>query len=228
MARHLAPSCAREGTVSQPHAEVVGELHLPPEHYLIVQLPSSDPPGRGAKGQSSATASDELARFMLGDEQFCIVRAAGLGGTDATTLTEILTAREAPDRVSRGARAAQQADRRPAPHQRVDGRHPRAPRILQARCLYTGGHGLPLRTPDRPAAEPRRVTAPRAGRWVFPGACDRPDRSPALRRHDRPVSCPDNLVPGPSGRGSPFAYITNRANGVHRAELAKGMEYAVL
>ena len=35
----------------------------------------------------------------------------------------------------------------------------------------------------------------------FRGACDRPDRSPALRRHDRPVFCPDNLVPGPSGRG---------------------------
>ena len=94
MARHLAPSCAREGTVSQPHTEVVGELHLPPEHYLIVHLPSSDLPGRRAQEQSAAPASDELARFMLGDEQFCIVRAAGLGGADATTLTEILTARE--------------------------------------------------------------------------------------------------------------------------------------
>ena len=95
MARHIAPSCVREGTVSQPHAEVVGELHLPPDHYLIVHLPSSDPPpGRGAQGQFAAPASDELARFMLGDEQFCIVRAAGPGGADATTLTEILTARE--------------------------------------------------------------------------------------------------------------------------------------
>jgi hypothetical protein len=80
MARHIAPSCARGGTVSQLYTEVVGELHLPPEHYLIVHLPSSDPPGRGAQGQSAASASDELARFMLGDEQFCIVRAAGPGG----------------------------------------------------------------------------------------------------------------------------------------------------
>jgi DNA-binding CsgD family transcriptional regulator len=94
MARHLAPSCAREGTVSQPTTEVVGELHLPPEHYLIVHLPSSDPAGRRAQEQSATPASDELARFMLGDEQFCIVRAAGLRGADATTLTEILTARE--------------------------------------------------------------------------------------------------------------------------------------
>ena len=94
MARHLAPSCVRERTVSQAHAEVVGELHLPPEHYLIVHLPSSDLPGRRAQEQSAAPASDELARFMLGEEQFCIVRAAGLGGADATTLTEILTARE--------------------------------------------------------------------------------------------------------------------------------------
>lgn len=94
MARHLAPSCPREGTVSQPHAEVVGELHLPPEHYLIVHLPSSDPPGRRAQEQSAAPASDELARFILGDEQFCIVRAAGLEAADATKLTEVLTARE--------------------------------------------------------------------------------------------------------------------------------------
>lgn len=95
MARHIAPSCRSEGTVSQPHAEVVGELHLPPEHYLIVRLPSSDPPGRRDQGPSGAAASDELARFTLDDEQFCIVRAAaGLGGADATTLTEILTARE--------------------------------------------------------------------------------------------------------------------------------------
>jgi DNA-binding CsgD family transcriptional regulator len=94
MARHLAPSCAREGTASQPHAEVVGELHLPPEHYLIVHLPSSDPPARWPQEQSAASASDELAMFVLGDVQFCIVRAAGLGGADASTLTEILTARE--------------------------------------------------------------------------------------------------------------------------------------
>lgn len=94
MVRHIAPSCAREGTVSQPHAEVVGELHLPPEHYLIVQLPSSDPPGRRPQGQSAAPISGELARFMLGDEQFCIVRAAGLEAADATKLAEFLTARE--------------------------------------------------------------------------------------------------------------------------------------
>jgi DNA-binding CsgD family transcriptional regulator len=93
MARHLAPSCRSEGTVSQPHAEVVGELHLPPEHYLIVHLPSSAPPAGGPRA-NPLHPSDELARFMLGDEQFCIVRAAGLRGADATELTEILTARE--------------------------------------------------------------------------------------------------------------------------------------
>ena len=188
MARHLAPSCAREGTVSQPHAEVVGELHLPPEHYLIVHLSSLDPPGRGPQGQFAAPASDELARFMLGDEQFCIVRAAGPGGADATTLTEILTAREAPDRVSRGPRAPQQADRRPTPHQRVDRRHPRAPRILQARCLHTGGHGLPLRTPNRPAAEPRRLSS------CVPGGVP-------LR----------GTPPGPVA-AQPFGYITNQGS----------------
>ena len=35
----------------------------------------------------------------------------------------------------------------------------------------------------------------------FRGACDRPGRGPALRRHDRPAFCPDNLAPGPSDRG---------------------------
>jgi hypothetical protein len=40
--------------------------------------------------------------------------------------------------------------------------------------------------------------------------------------------CSDNPVLGPSGRGLAFVYITHRANGVHRSEIAKGMEYAAL
>jgi hypothetical protein len=63
-----------------------GELHLPPEHYLIVYLQSSDPRGRKTEGQSAAPASDELARFVLGDEQFCIVRAVGLEGASLVAL----------------------------------------------------------------------------------------------------------------------------------------------
>ncbi len=93
MARYIAPSCAREGTVSQPHAEVVGELHLPPEHYLILHLPPSARlagPGQG----SSDAPPHEAARFTLGDEQFCLVPRSGPEDAQAMALTQVLTARE--------------------------------------------------------------------------------------------------------------------------------------
>jgi DNA-binding NarL/FixJ family response regulator len=97
---------------------------------------------------------------MLGDEQFCIMRAAGLGGADATKLTEILTARELQiaSLVALGRLNKQIAAQLHISEWTV-ATHVR--RVFCKLGVSTRGHGLPLRIPDQQAAGPRRVTAPR-------------------------------------------------------------------